>query len=70
MSLSDLASIGSFVSGVAALVSLVYHAIQVRQAEKNQRAVLNHGYMTRVADYLRGSPMLGPGAVISKVRKN
>ena len=53
MSLSDLASIGSLVSGVAILVSLIYLAIQVRQAEKNQRAVLNQGYITRVADYLR-----------------
>ena len=53
MTLSDLASIGSLVSGVAVLVSLVYLAIQVRQAEKNQRAVLNQGYITRVADYLR-----------------
>lgn len=53
MSLSDLASLGSFVSGSAVLVSLVYLAIQVRQAEKNQRAVLNQGYITRVADYLR-----------------
>lgn len=53
MSLSDLASLGSFVSGLAVLVSLVYLAIQVRQAEKNQRAVLNQGYISRVADYLR-----------------
>jgi hypothetical protein len=53
MTLSDLASIGSLVSGIAVLVSLVYLAIQVRQAEKNQRAALNQGYITRVADYLR-----------------
>ena len=53
MSFSDLASLGSLVSGFAVLVSLVYLAIQVRQAEKNQRAVLNQGYITRVADYLR-----------------
>ena len=53
MSLSDLASIGSLVSGVAVLVSLIYLALQVRQAEKNQRAVLNQGYITRVTDYLR-----------------
>jgi hypothetical protein len=53
MPLADIASIGSLVSGVAILVSLVYLAIQVRQAEKNQRAVLNQGYITRVADYLR-----------------
>ena len=53
MTLSDLAAIGSLVSGVAVLVSLVYLANQIRQAEKNQRAVLNQGYITRVADYLR-----------------
>jgi len=53
MTLSDLASIGSLVSGVAVLVSLVYLALQVRQAEKNQRAVLNQGYITRVTEYLR-----------------
>jgi hypothetical protein len=38
MSLSDLASLGSFVSGVAVLISLVYLALQIRQAEKNQQA--------------------------------
>ena len=53
MTLADMASIGSLVSGAAILVSLVYLAIQIRQAEKNQRAVLNQGYITRVADYLR-----------------
>src|SRR5579871_2455733 len=60
MSLSDLASLGSFVSGVAVLVSLVFLyfqlrqvSSQVKQAEKNQRAVLNHGYITRVTEYLR-----------------
>jgi hypothetical protein len=53
MSLSDLASLGSLVSGVAVLISLIYLAIQVRQAERNQRAVLNQGYITRVTEYLR-----------------
>lgn len=53
MSLSDLAAFGSFVSGIAVLISLVYLALQVRQAEKNQRAVLNQGYITRVTDYIR-----------------
>jgi hypothetical protein len=53
MSLSDLAALGSFVSGFAVLVSLIYLANQIRQAERNQRAVLNQGYITRVTDYLR-----------------
>jgi hypothetical protein len=52
MSLSDLASIGSFVSGVAVLISLVYLALQVRQAERNQRAMLQHGRAARATDLL------------------
>src|SRR5215469_3397008 len=60
MSLSDLASLGSFVSGVAVLASLVFLFFQmrqmteqVRQSEKNQRAVLNHAYITRASDNVR-----------------
>ena len=36
MSLSDLASLGSFLSGIGVLVSLVYLSLQIRQ---NTRAV-------------------------------
>jgi len=57
MSLSDLASLGSFVSGVAVLISLVFLYFQlrqvnaqVRQAERNQRALLQHGRAGRAAD--------------------
>ncbi|HUO89200.1 MAG TPA: hypothetical protein VMU08_08495 [Rhizomicrobium sp.] len=50
MMLSDLASIGSFVSGVAVLISLIYLALQVRQAERNQRAALTQGYVNRAVD--------------------
>ncbi len=39
MTLSDLASIGSFISGIAVLVSLVYLAIQIRQSTRAQRAM-------------------------------
>src|SRR5215469_11714077 len=62
MSLSDLASVGSFVSGFAVLVSLVFLYFQLRQlsgqvkqAEKNQRGVLSQGYFTRVTENLRWS---------------
>lgn len=40
MTLSDLASLGSFISGVAVLVSLIYLSLQIRQAEKNQQATI------------------------------
>jgi hypothetical protein len=41
MSLSDLAAIGSFVSGIAVVISLVYLAFQIRQTTKNQRATMH-----------------------------
>ena len=50
MSLSDLASLGSFVSGFAVLISLIFLyfqlrqvATQVAQAEKNQQASIRQG---------------------------
>lgn len=52
MSLSDLASLGSFVSGFAVLISLIYLALQVRQAEKNQRAIIHQGRVEQSTDRL------------------
>ena len=52
MSLSDLASLGSFVSGFAVLISLIYLALQVRQAEKNQRAIIHQGRVEQSVDRL------------------
>ena len=50
MALSDLASIGSFVSGVVVFVSLIYLSLQVRQAEKNQQASIRQGRTDRVVE--------------------
>ena len=54
MTLSDLASLGSFVSGVAVLVSLVFLYFQLRQigkqmilTEKSQRALMTQGALGR-----------------------
>jgi hypothetical protein len=43
MSLSDLASLGSFVSGVAVVVSFVFLGLQIRQTNRNQRSVIQQG---------------------------
>ena len=43
MSLSDLASLGSFVSGVAVLVSFVFLGLQIRQSNINQRSLVQQG---------------------------
>src|SRR5215468_6439368 len=53
MSLSDLASLGSFMSGVAVLASLVYLAVQIRQAEKYQKALMQVERATRVGNHMR-----------------
>jgi hypothetical protein len=60
MSLSDLASIGSLISSIAVLISLIYLALQVRQAEKNQQASIRQGRATRAVDIIlaTGEPSL------------
>jgi len=57
MNLSDLAAFGSFVSGLAVLVSLVFLHFQLRQvsaqitqAEKNQMATIRQGRTDRIVD--------------------
>ena len=50
MTLSDLASIGSFISALAVLVSLVYLSLQVRQAEQNQKAMMQQARTDRSID--------------------
>ena len=47
MTLADLAALGSLVSGFAVLASLVYLSLQVRQTERNQRALMNQGVISR-----------------------
>jgi hypothetical protein len=51
MSLSDLASLGSFVSGVAVLASLIYLTLQVRQSERNQRAIAQQARASQLNDW-------------------
>ncbi|HWZ87304.1 MAG TPA: hypothetical protein VNW92_00600 [Polyangiaceae bacterium] len=50
MSLADLASLGSFVSGFAVLVSLIYLALQVRQTERNQQISIRHSRVSRIVE--------------------
>src|ERR1700722_14246999 len=50
MSLSDFASVGSFVSGFSGLVLLIYLALQVRQTERNQQISIRHSRASRTVD--------------------
>jgi len=50
MSLSDLASLGSFVSGFAVLISLIYLSLQVRQTKRNQQIAIRHSRASRIVE--------------------
>ena len=52
MTLSDLASLATVISSGAVLVSLIYLSLQVRQTERNQRALMNQGAVTQIANSL------------------
>jgi hypothetical protein len=53
MTLSDLAALGSFVSGIAVLISLVYVAVQIRQTERNQRTLLQQETSSRYVEAIK-----------------
>jgi hypothetical protein len=60
MSLSDLAAIGSFISAVAVLVSLIYLSLQVRQNTKHTRALIFQGSASRATNnylFMAGSDL-------------
>jgi hypothetical protein len=50
MSLSDLASLGSFVNGLAVLISLIYLSLQVRQTKRNQQVAVRHSRASRIVE--------------------
>jgi hypothetical protein len=50
MTLSDISSIATAISAFAILVSLIFVNIQVRQAEKYQRASIQQGRATRTGE--------------------
>lgn len=52
MSLSDLAAIGSFISGAAVVVTLILLLLQMRQADKSQRAMIQQTRLSRSSDQL------------------
>lgn len=52
MSLSDLAAIGSFISGIAVFLSFVFLSLQLRQANRNQRSLMQQARTGRNLDTL------------------
>jgi hypothetical protein len=54
MTLSDIASISSAISGVAVLISLIYLSLQTRQNSKHTRSLIQQGRIDRVVSYYMG----------------
>ena len=51
MTLSDLASIASVISGGAVLVSLIYLSLQIRQSSKHTKALILQGRAERIVNH-------------------
>jgi hypothetical protein len=52
MSLSDLAAVGSFVSGIAVFFSFFFLAVQLRQANRNQKSLMQQARTGRNVEIL------------------
>jgi hypothetical protein len=52
MNLSDLSAIGSFVSAIAVVVTLIFLLLQMRQANLNQRSLMQQGRSANIVNML------------------
>ena len=52
MSLSDLAAVGSLISGIAVFLSFIFLALQLRQANRNQRSLMQQARSGRNVEIL------------------
>jgi hypothetical protein len=67
VTLTDLASIGTLISSVAVLISLIYVGLQVKITEKNQRALINQGVLTRTVDMVKWNTEPHIGVLVTRV---
>jgi hypothetical protein len=66
MSLENLASVAAVVGNFALILTLVYVALQVRQADKNQRATIQQGRANRLSEIVMTLSEPGRAALMSK----
>lgn len=52
MSLPDLAAVGSFISGIAVFLSFIFLSLQLRQANRNQRSLMQQARTGRNVEIL------------------
>ena len=52
MTFADLSSLGGFISGIAVVITLIFLLLQMRQTDKNQKALLQQGRSARVTELI------------------
>lgn len=67
MTLSDLAAIGSFISGIGVLVSLIYLGYQVRQSALTHRASAYQGRLDFLRERIRDTMDPAIGSLMQRV---
>ena len=67
MSLSDLAALGSFVSGLAVVVTLILLLLQMQQTNRNQRSLMQQGRSARMMQALALNAEPHVGALFARV---
>lgn len=67
MSLSDLAALGSFVSGIAVVATLGFLVVQMRQANRNQRSLMQQARSDRTMAALREFASPHFSAIVEKL---
>lgn len=70
MSLSDLASLGSFVSGLAVVITLIFLLMQMRQDNRNQRSLIQQARAERSMAALREFASPHYSAIVGKLVDN
>lgn len=70
MSLADLAAIGSFVSGIAVVISFIFLALQVRQANQNQRSLIQQARTGRNVEILLKMADAPIGELLAQAESN
>src|SRR6185437_4589318 len=69
MSLSDLASLGSFAGGIAVIISFVFLGLQLRQANLNQRSLIQQGRSDRTVSALQRLTDERASGIVTRVFK-
>jgi len=70
MSLSDLAALGSFISGLAVAITLIFLLLQMRQTDRNQRAAMQLGLAARASDMFTRMSEPGFALVLTKATRS